>query len=78
VVDVYHQYKKRYGAPRITVELNALGVSCSQNHVAQLLQIEGLRARNGKAFKYQPSASATYNVSPNLVGIRYHIHRRGR
>ena len=67
VVDIYHQFKKRYGAPRITEELNGLGVSCSLNHVADILQIEGLRARNGKAFKYQPSAYATSNVSDNLL-----------
>ena len=52
VVDIYHQFKKRYGAPRITEELNDLGVSCSLNHVADILHIEGLKARNGKAFKY--------------------------
>jgi len=75
VVDVYHQFKKRYGAPRITEELNALGVSCSKNHVAQLLQIQGLKARNGKAFKYQPSAYATYNVSPNLLARNFKASR---
>jgi len=75
VVDVYHQFKKRYGAPRITEELNALGVPCSKNHVAELLQIEGLKARNGKAFKYQPSAYATYNVSPNLLARNFTARR---
>ena len=75
VIDVYHQFRKRYGAPRITVELNALGIPCSQNHVAQLLQIEGLKARNGKAFKYQPSASATYNVSPNLLARNFKANK---
>ena len=75
VVDIYHQFKKRYGAPRITVELNALGITCSENHVAQLLQIEGLRARNGKSFKYQPSAYATYNVSPNLLARNFKANK---
>ena len=67
VVDVFHQLKKRYGAPRITVELNEAGIPCSLNHVAQLLQNEGLRARNGKHFKYQPSAYATSNVAANIL-----------
>ena len=67
VVDVYHQFKKRYGAPRITEELNELGVPCSLNHVAQLLQYEGLRARNGKHFKYQPTAYSTSNVADNIL-----------
>jgi len=66
-VDVYHQLKKRYGAPRITVELNEAGIPCSLNHVAQLLQNEGLRARNGKNFKYMPTAYATSNVADNIL-----------
>lgn len=37
MLEVYQAYKKRYGAPRFTVELNELGVPCSLNHVAQLL-----------------------------------------
>lgn len=71
MVDVFHQFKKRYGALRITEELNALGMPCSKNHIAQLLQIEGLKARNGKAFKYQSSASATYNVPHNLLARNF-------
>jgi len=75
IVDVYHQFNKRYGAPRIAEELNAQGVACSKNHVAELLQLEGLKARNGKAFKYQPSAYATYNVSPNLLARNFSARR---
>jgi putative transposase len=41
------------------------------DHVAKLLQIEGLKARNRKAFKYQQSAAATYNVSPNLLSRNF-------
>jgi len=75
VVDVCHQFKKRYGAPRITVELNALGVSCSKNHIGELLQMAGLKARNSKAFKYQPSAYAAYNVSPNLLARNFKANK---
>ena len=71
VVDVYHQFNKRYGAPRVTVELNDMGIPCCVNHVAEILQIAGLKARNGKSFKYQPSASATYNVAPNLLARNF-------
>lgn len=71
VVDVYYQFKKRYGAPRITEELNELGVECSVNHVADILQLEGLKARNGKAFKYQPSPNAISNVSANLLARNF-------
>lgn len=75
LVDVYHQFNKRYGAPRLTVELNELGVPCSLNHVAQILQLEGLKARNGKSFKYHPSAAATYNVAPNRLARNFEASR---
>jgi len=38
-------------------------------------RFEGLKARNGKAFKYQPSASATYDVSPNLLARHFTAKR---
>ena len=67
VEDAYSQFKKRYGAPRLTVELNAQGIPCSLNHVASLLRERGLRARNGKGFKYRPATEAMTNVNDNLL-----------
>jgi len=63
----YHLCKKRYGAPRLTIELNSLGISCSLNHVADLLRELGLKARNGKNFKYSSSDEVRGNVSENLL-----------
>ncbi len=63
----YHQFKKRYGAPRLTTELNAQGISCSPNHVAELLRERGLRARNGKGFRYSPRTEAMTNVNTNVL-----------
>jgi len=63
----YAQFKRRYGAPRLTVELNEQGVSCSLNHVAALLKERGLRARNGKGFRYRPRTEAMTNVNDNLL-----------
>lgn len=71
VHETYHIFKKRYGAPRITRELNDLGISCSQNQVALLLQELGLKAHNGKNFKYSPAGSAVGNVSDNLLKRRF-------
>ncbi len=71
VVDVYHQFKKRYGAPRLSEELKELGIPCSVNHVANLLQNEGLKARNGKNFKYQRSAYANSNVADNILARNF-------
>jgi transposase InsO family protein len=67
VETAYVQYKQRYGAPRLAVELNEQGIDCSMNHVADLLREKGLRARNGKGFKYRPRTEAGTNVSDNLL-----------
>lgn len=67
VVDTYATFKARYGAPRIAQELKALGVPCSTNYVADILQKQGLRARNGKNFRYSSHSLAMNNVSDNLL-----------
>jgi transposase InsO family protein len=68
VEETFARFKKRYGAPRLVVELNAQGIPCSLNHVATLLKERGLRARNGKGFRYRPRTEAMTNVSENLLG----------
>lgn len=63
----YTAFKRRYGAPRLTVELNAQGIGCSLNHVAALLRERGLRARNGRGFRYRARIEAMTNVHANLL-----------
>lgn len=63
----FEQLKKRYGAPRLVDELIADGVACSVNHVAKLMSEAGLKARNGKKFKYSPAGVATNNIADNLL-----------
>jgi len=64
-------FKKRYGAPRITLELNSQGIACCVNHVAKLLQEKGLRARNGKGFKYRVRIESKTNVADNLLARQF-------
>ncbi len=67
----FYGFNQRYGAPRLTEELNAQGIACCLNHVAQLLKNKGLRARNGKGFKYRPRIESKTNVSDNLLARRF-------
>lgn len=66
-VQTFHTFKHRYGAPRLTVELNESGIPCSVNHIAQILSENGLQARNGKHYKYFPGPNARNHVSDNLL-----------
>ena len=71
VETTYKQYKQRYGAPRVAFELNEQGIPCSVNHVARLLRERGLRARNGKGFKYRARTESKTQVSDNLLQRKF-------
>ena len=67
LLDKFDELKQRYGAPRLAVELLDDGIYCSVNHVAKLLSEAGLKARNGKNFKYNFTGVATNNIAENLL-----------
>jgi len=69
--DLFEHYKKRYGAIRLTRELNAKGIRCSLNHVASLLHELGLKARNGKRFRYSKPNSLKKNIRPNVLARNF-------
>jgi len=67
VVETYSTYKACDGPPRVAQELKALGIPCSTNNAAHIMSSNGLKARNGKAFKYSRSGEGMTNVSDNLL-----------
>jgi len=75
VHDTYYEYNRIYGAPRIVIELNDNDIPCSRNHVAELLRESGLKARNGKRFKYQPSPEAVGGIADNILARNFSASR---
>lgn len=75
VVVAFNQYKKRYGAPRVAVELNESGIPCSVNHIAKLMAQSGLKARNGKNYKYFPSPNQFNHVSEDLLRRNFTVDK---
>jgi transposase InsO family protein len=71
IFEAFHEFKKRYGAPRITYELNEMGINCSKNYVALLLRQMGLKARNGRKFRYSVNSLAMQNVSENILKRKF-------
>lgn len=67
IMRTYAEYRARYGAIRIARELNALGSECSVNYVADIMSKKGIKARNGKSFKYSKDVAAMTNVADNLL-----------
>jgi putative transposase len=73
--EVFYRYKKRYGAIRITKELNEMGMHCSKNYVAAILRHAGLKARNGKQFRYSSRYEARTNLAENLLKRNFKADR---
>lgn len=67
VKETYEEFEATYGAPRITQELNAAGFPCSENYIAKIMAEQGIRARNGKGFRYSQHSLTMNNVSDNLL-----------
>ena len=62
------RHTRCYGSPRMTRELRALGMACSENRVARIMRSNGLRARPRRPFRpktTQPDHAA--HPSPNLL-----------
>jgi transposase InsO family protein len=75
LAQLFARFKSRYGSPRMTVELNARGFPISENTVAKLMAGKGLRARNGKSYKYFPGVLARNCVSDNLLRRNFRASR---
>ena len=67
VKEIFYDNIKRYGAIRITKELNDMGMHCSKNYVAAILRHAGLKARNGKQFRYRSKYVARINLADNVL-----------
>jgi len=67
VAQLYEEFEACYGAPRLTKELNELGYPCSENFIAKIMSEQGIRARNGKGFKYSRHSLAMNNVAENVL-----------
>ncbi|HFQ5371474.1 TPA: IS3 family transposase [Vibrio vulnificus] len=67
VMCTFAQYRAHYGSVRIAEELNEAGHACCVNYVADTMKEKGIRARNGKGFKYSKDVAAMTNVADNLL-----------
>ena len=67
IEDVYNENHKVYGSPRIYRELEAQGVACSENRVARLMRLRGLRAKQSRRHKTTTKRNKAHPVAPNLL-----------
>lgn len=66
--NVFQQHRRRYGARRIAVELNADGETCGRRRVGRLMQQMDLQAIQPRSFKPRTTDSRhMLGYSPNLL-----------
>jgi len=64
---VYNESHGIYGSPRIYHTLEKQGVNCSENRVARLMRLRGLRAKQTKLYKTTTKRNKCHSVAPNLL-----------
>jgi transposase InsO family protein len=64
---VYNDNDGTYGSPRIYHELKAQGVACSENRVARLMRLRGLKAKQTRRYKSTTKRNKTHPVAPNQL-----------
>ena len=67
ITEIYFDSKQRYGSPRITTELNALGYKISRITVAKYMKELGLRSKLSKKFKVTTDSKHNYLVVDNVL-----------
>ena len=65
--ELFAQHKQRYGAPRITDDLQDEGFRCSENRVARRMRALGLKAIQAKKFKVTTDSNHSKPVAPDLL-----------
>jgi transposase InsO family protein len=68
---VHAEVKGRYGSPRMTAELNARGLACAENTVADLMKAHGIRAKTARRFVRTTDSRHGLPVADNLLDRQF-------
>ena len=67
--------RQTYGSPRLVVELNESGVSCSENRVARLMRLSGIRAVSKRKYRVTTNSKHNHPVAENLLNRQFSTDR---
>jgi len=67
--------RRAYGSPRITEDLQAQGMRCSENRVARLMKIHGIIGKAKKKFKATTNSKHTLPVADNLLNQNFEAEK---
>ena len=67
-----HKNSRRvYGSPRITEDLQAKGIRCSENRVARLMRVNGIVAKTVRKFKPTTNSKHDLPVAENILNQNF-------
>jgi len=70
---VHQESRQRYGSPRIHAELHAQGTPCSENTVAKLMRLRGLRSKMHRRFVVRTTDSQhAHPIARNRLDRQFH------
>jgi len=72
---VYKKSRKTYGSPRIYVELNETGHTCSRYRVARLMRQHGIVSKHKKKFRVTTNSVHSFPIAENLLQRRFNVSR---
>ncbi len=75
---VYNESGGTYGSPRIYRTLKRQGIACSENRVARLMRLRGLRAKQERTFKATTRRNKAHPVAPNRLKRDFEADRPNR
>ena len=78
ITSIYFASKQRYGSPRITTELNALGYKISRITVAKYMRELGLRSKLSKKFKVTTDSKHNFLVVENVLDRNFTVANPSR
>jgi len=71
---VFYEHKKRYGSPRIYIELQEKGVRCSENRIAKIMRANKLVSKRRK--KWRKKKLAVKEKKPNLLNQEFQAEKK--
>ena len=75
IESVYYESYETYGSPRVYHELKSQDVACSENRVARLMRLRGLRAKQVRRYKTTTKRNKKHPVVPNLLKRDFRAER---
>ena len=72
---VFEESRETFGSPRVYRELNRRRMQCSENRIARLMRLRGLKAKQTRRYRTTTRRNRAHAVAPNLLRRDFAVHR---